>query len=311
MNLHQSLLDYFTVRYDPYQLFNNIDKKELEKRMKLPETPGVIAVLDGGEDLDVENPEDLTLKNDKILENFVIGADGAVGKMDILDKTPKTVPVVLRGITKRKVMHRCEEEGRDYYYVDTGYFGNDKKKDFHRVTRNAMQYLEKLDPDCSDDRFLTTRTRLYRHTPGKNILICPPSQKAMKFWGLDVDQWLESTVGIIETHSDRPIVIRKKGPRSERISTDTMQMALSQDVHCMVTFNSIAAVESLIYGKPVFAMGPNAAQPLANSDLTQIENPFMPDYDQVRNLCCNLAYHQFTVEEMRSGKAWAMLNGKV
>lgn len=307
----QTLLDYFKLRHDPYKLFHSIDEKELEKRMALPEYPGVIAVLDGGEDLDVNDPEDKTLKNDKILENFVIGADGAVGKMDILDKTPTSVPIVLRGITKRKVMRRCEQEGRDYYYVDTGYFGNDKKKDFHRVTRNAMQYFDKLDPNCSDDRFLITRTQLYRHTPGKNILICPPSQKAMKFWGLDVDQWLRETVATIESLTDRPIVIRKKGPRSERITVDTMQMALSRNVHCMVTFNSIAAVESLIYGKPVFTMGPNAAQPLANTDLSAIDSPFMPDYDQVRNLCCNLAYNQFTVEEMRSGKAWAMLNGQV
>jgi len=37
----------------------------------------------------------------------------------------------------------------------------------------------------------------------------------------------------------------------------------------------------------------------------------MPSYDEVRNLCCNLAYQQFTVAEMRSGTAWAMLNGKI
>jgi len=76
----------------------------------------------------------------------------------------------------------------------------------------------------------------------------------------------------------------------------------------MVTFNSIAAVESLIYGKPVFTMGPNAAAPLANTDLTQIDSPFMPELDQVRHLCCNLAYAQFTTAEMKNGTAWQILN---
>jgi hypothetical protein len=77
----------------------------------------------------------------------------------------------------------------------------------------------------------------------------------------------------------------------------------------MVTFNSIAAVESLIYGKPVFTMGPNAAQPLSNTNLTQIEDPFIPSLDEVHNLLCNLAYQQFTVQEMKDGTAWDMLNG--
>jgi len=30
--------------------------------------------------------------------------------------------------------------------------------------------------------------------------------------------------------------------------------------------------------------------------------------DEVRNLMCNLAYQQFTVNEMRDGTAWRMLN---
>ena len=307
-HLKKSIIEYYWTRLDPWKVLHNTNTKALANTILNPETPNVIAILDGGDD---QTQQESTLKNDKILENFVIGAQGAVGRMDILDNTPTSVPVVLRGITKRKVMKRCIAEGRDYYYVDTGYFGNEKKKDYHRVTKNAMQYFLDLDPDCPDDRFIKTRTTLHKHTPGNKILICPPSDKAMKYWGLNVEEWLEETSTIIAQYSDREVVIRKKGTRSERVQIDTMEMALSRDVHCMVTFNSIAAVESLIYGKPVFTMGPNAASVLANKDLSRIDNPFMPDIDQVRNLCCNLAYQQFTVAEMRSGKAWAMLNGKI
>jgi hypothetical protein len=78
----------------------------------------------------------------------------------------------------------------------------------------------------------------------------------------------------------------------------------------MVTFNSIAGIESLIYGKPVFALGPNAAAPLANTDLSQIESPFRPELDQVTTLLRCLAYHQFTIEEMSTGYAWAVLSGQ-
>jgi hypothetical protein len=87
-----------------------------------------------------------------------------------------------------------------------------------------------------------------------------------------------------------------------------MEMALSRDVHCLVTYNSIAAVEALILGKPVFTMGPNAAAPLANTDLSKINSPMMPTKSAVRQLCCNLAYGQFTPREMVNGTAWRILN---
>jgi lipopolysaccharide biosynthesis glycosyltransferase len=305
----QAMQDYFTMRYDPYKLFHNLDEKLVMAKLKIPKKPGVIAVLDGDEEL-----EDIKLKNDAILENFVIGANGAVGRMDILANTPKSVPIVLRSIAKRKVMKKCRDAGRDYYYVDTGYFGNDKRKHFHRVTKNAMQWLGDLDPNCAEDRFLRTQTSIKGHTSGNDILICPPSEKAMKYWSMDVDTWIEETIAGIKERTDRNIVIRKKGTRTERTTVDTMEMALSRNVHCMVTFNSIAALESLIHGKPVFVLGPsgtNAAEPLANTDLDKIDDPWMPSFDQVRNLCCNLAYHQFTVAEFRNGTAWAMLNGTV
>ena len=247
------------------------------------------------------------IKYDGIVHSFVTGAMGRISPW--VDVEHSDNPIALRSITKKKIMQRCEQQGRDYYYIDTGYFGNGKLKDYHRVTKNAMQWLGPIQ-DRPSDRLDRTRVRPYRHTPGNKILICPPSEKAMKYWNLDLDRWMEKTIATIKEYTDREIEVRLKQPRSVRASVDTMQDALNRDVHCVVTFNSIAAVESLIYGKPVFTMGPNAAQPLSNKDLSTIDTPFMPDTDQVHALLRCLSYHQFTVEEMRSGYAWAVINGQ-
>jgi lipopolysaccharide biosynthesis glycosyltransferase len=243
---------------------------------------------------------------DGIVHSFVTGAMGRISPWIDVENT--TNPIALRSIAKRKMMRRCEEQGRDYYYIDTGYFGNHRHKDYHRVTKNAMQWLGATQ-DRPSDRLDRCGVKIYKHTPGSKILICPPSEKAMKYWDMDLDAWMENTIAKIKEHTDREIVVRLKQPRSVRVSVDTMQDALNRDVHCLVTFNSIAAVEALIYGKPVFTMGPNAAQPLANKDLSKIENPFMPSKDEVHKLMCCLSYNQFTVEEMRNGYAWAVLNG--
>ena len=104
------------------------------------------------------------------------------------------------------------------------------------------------------------------------------------------------------------IVVREKQPRSVRIHDDTIEMALDRDVHCLVTFNSIAATEALLYGKPAFTLGPNAAQSLCYNSLALIETPKIPTLDEVEEWAAHLSYCQFTPEEIASGFAWKILN---
>ena len=242
---------------------------------------------------------------DPIIQSFVLGCGG---QMSTWDKTSDSMtPVILRGITKRKQMAACREKGRDFYFVDTGYFGNGRKKSFHRITKNDMQYLGPI-KDRPIDRLAVTGWRFKKFSPGRNILICPPSAKAMVTFDLDLAEWIAQTVETIKKHTDRPIIIREKQSRSVRVSTDTMEMALSKDVHCLVTFNSIAAVESIIYGKPAFTLGPNAAQHICHKDLSLIETPFIPTQEEVHRFLSPLSYCQFTEGEMRDGTAWRILN---
>jgi hypothetical protein len=282
---------------------NNVD--DIVSQLNYIRRPTCFGLMDAEDTL----PQGQEMSTDHIVENFVTGATGAIGSWADRDNIPADVPFVVRGIAKRKVMHWCKANSRDFYYIDTGYFGNGKHKTWHRITKNALQYDKPIDLKCPDDRLLRTGIGFNKFRGGRNILICPPSQKALMFWGVDLQEWLRTTVEEIKKHTGRPIVIREKQSRSTRVNEDTIEMALSRDVHCMVTYNSIAAVEALIYGKPVFTMGPNAAEPLANRDLSKIEKPFIPTIDEVRALCCNLAYAQFTTAEMTDGTAWRILNG--
>jgi hypothetical protein len=242
---------------------------------------------------------------DNILQNFVLGAGGQISTWDKIQDL-KT-PIVLRGITKRKQMAACREQGRDFFYIDTGYFGNGRKKLFHRITRNNMQ---NLGPTIQrpTDRLEATGWSPRKFRPGSKILLCPPSAKVMVFYDLDLEKWIEETVNTIKQYTDREIVIRLKKGRAERVSTDTMEMALAQDIHCLVTFNSIAATESLLLGKPAFTLGPNAAQNLCYHDLSKIETPYYPNIDELVGWAAHLSYAQFTEQEMRDGFAWKILN---
>lgn len=301
--LLQDLLDLVQ---DPYKQFGNTkDWDTFSQQVQTYVDDQLIGLSE---------PEDLTTKMkskgsrwDGIVHAFVQGAAGCMASWDMAQNLRS--PIALRSIAKKKIMHECLETKRDFYYIDTGYFGNRKLKDYHRVTKNAMQWLGPIE-DRPADRLERTRVSAMPMTPGSRILIAPPSAKAMSYWGLDPDKWIEETIATLKKHTDREIIVRMKQPREVRATVDTMQMALKQDIHALVTFNSIAAVESLMYGKPVFTMGPNAAGPLANTDLSKIEKPFIPDIDQVTALLRCLSYHQFTVEEMSNGYAWAVLTGQ-
>jgi len=244
---------------------------------------------------------------DPILQSFVQGCGGRLSNWVREENT--TTPVVLRGITKRKEMAACRDAGRDFYYIDTGYFGNGKKKTYHRITLNDVQYFGSI-KERPGDRFAATKVQLKKFRPGKNILLAPPSQKLLNLYDIVLEDWLEQTQAEIRKYTDRPIVVRTKQSRTARIIDDSMEMALERDVHCLVTFSSIAATEALLLGKPAITLGPNAAAPLCRHNVGDIENLYIPTLDEVTAWANHLAYCQFTEPEMRNGTAWRILNDR-
>ncbi len=209
--------------------------------------------------------------------------------------------------------------------MDTGYFGNfvspgnpGGRKLFHRIVKNDLQkhWLENRPVDrwqaiCKiDPRYQWTGWK----KKGKKILVIVPNRKSCVFYGYDIDPyingekpWLMNTIETIKKHTDMEIVIREKGSRSSRQHHSIFD-ALDEDVFATVSFNSIAALESVIYGIPAFVTVPCAASPLSLTDLSQISTPFYPDQSLVQQHCASLAHGQFTPEEIANGTAWKLLN---
>lgn len=210
-------------------------------------------------------------------------------------------PIVLRGILKHKIMKRCWEDKRDFYYVDTGYFGNDRWKWWHRIVKNNLQLTEIQ--NRPGDRWETHGIKFQPWQRGREIIVAAPDEKPCKFYDIDLNQWIEQTVATIRQHTDRPIVVRQRAPkRIDRVTTDTLAQALT-DAHALVTFNSNAATESILLGVPVFTLAPNAAEPVGLQDLSLIEKPYYPDQDKLYAWASSLAYGQVHIDEMKNGTA--------
>jgi hypothetical protein len=286
---------------------------------------------------------------DSFVMAMALGSNGKYIRADDLTWNDKT-PILVRGLGKTKIIKRCIEEKRDFYFMDTGYLGNNPspmnpngKKTYHRIVKNGLQNIHmpardriedhvlpsshplrepgdsidvaqrKLDANLlikapqhySGERWKRLGIQFKDWKPGRKILVVPPSQKVMKYFELDLDVWIENTIMLIGKHTQRPIELRRKPSREDRVSVNTMEQAMADDVHCMVTFNSIAALEAMVYGVPAIVLGPNCAQDLCDKNLERIEFIKHPGRKQLTWLCRYLANNQFVYDEMLSGYAWS------
>lgn len=249
--------------------------------------------------------------DDPYIRDLAAGAGGTVTSVNQFGYDSSTQPIVLRSILKYKIMNRCRADSRDFYYVDTGYFGNNISatnprglKRYHRIVKNGLQH-NNSSGNWDNQRIKHLNLQFPTEcNSGNEILIVAPGGKACKYYKTTPDSWIASTVEQLQAHTNRPINIRQKTKqRNERLN-----LPIEDEIkksYAVVTHNSIAAVESVMLGKPVFiTTTDNAALPVANTNLADIEKPFYPSPSVIYNWVCRLSYGQFGIAEMRNGTVW-------
>jgi hypothetical protein len=252
---------------------------------------------------------------DEYINMFANGCKIPITSTQNFNYNSSSDPIVLRGILKHKIMKRCWEDNRDFYYIDTGYFGNERTegnpngwKYWHRIVKNNLQHGEII--SRPNDRFqkFNKKFQPWKRT-GRKILVAAPDEKPCKFYGITKEEWISQTVQTIKKHTDRPIEIRERASkRIDRIVNNTLQQALDNDVFALVTFNSVAAIESIFYGVPAFTTAPaNAASPVSLQDLSLIDSPYYADQDKLYAWACHLSYGQFYINELKDGSALTKL----
>ena len=233
---------------------------------------------------------------------------------------------------------------KDFYYIDTGYFNGmdgSKHKEWHRITKNNYQTLGHYGADllyndryCMDkfrkiftvsyDKFrpgmilsgIAAKNRVWktkpwkeRYTGGENILIIEPSLKVFEHYGINSKEWLKQVNEELLEYTDRKVIFRSKPGRTERMSTNTLDDQLRRDkIFCTITFASVAGLHSVMAGVPSIVLGRSASDFLSNKKISDIENPYYPDEDKIKNHLLYLANCQFNIEEIQNGKAWHYIN---
>lgn len=203
-----------------------------------------------------------------------------------------------------------------FLYKDSSNPGNYLRYSFNGVFPNTGIYCDdRPDPDRWQQisRDLGIAVRDYR-TNGSHILVCLQRNGGWSMGSQDVVDWCKQTITQIRQYSNRPIIVRAHpGDKNARQYLENQGWAVSNDgrpltedlKNCwaVVNHNSSAVVGAAIEGYPIFVTDPARSQcrDIANTDLSLIENPQLPDRQAWLN---RISMFHWKFDELRSGACW-------
>lgn len=255
-------------------------------------------------------------------ENVVIEAlyDGCDEPKSIhaLDEYEASEVAVVMGVYKKNVpasfkrgnvIARQKESGGRVLVLETGYINRGAGPQNHYALgwdglngradfRNAGS-----PPDRAEKLGIELKERRY----GSEVILCGqvPWDASVDF--SDHQSWLRQSAGALldwgykVVFRPHPLAVLPNIPGCSYSVGGALVNAL-HDAHCVVTFNSNSGVEAAIDGVPVIAVDQGAmVWPIANHSLMAVQQPMLPNRQQWLN---DIAYAQWTPDEMRSGEAW-------
>lgn len=204
-------------------------------------------------------------------------------------------------------------------YVDLGYWGRREGGRFtgyHKVVVNARHptayFRSPQHGRARINRFRDLLALPWR-VNGFHILLAGMGDKGALAEGFQPNQWEIQALDILRAHTDRPIIYRPKpswktaSPLPGCVMSPSPVRPVEQDLGgawAIVTHHSNVAVDALVAGIPTFCWG-GVAAPLSCQKLEMIERPLYPDGRDA--WMADLAYTQWTPEEMANGSCWAHL----
>jgi len=221
---------------------------------------------------------------------------------------------------------KSNQKDESNYYVSLGVGG---------IKRNAHYFNKNSPPDRWKKLQDKASKRGWNHCSewredGDHILIVGQNPRGfgttnIRKRGLSYEQWVVNTVKEMVKHTDRSICYRPHPTRrskwhqycrtslreldsipqfSQLSPFKDLQLCLN-NCWCVVASASNAAVDAIYAGIPVITSDPmSMVYDISSHDLSEVEYPKREQEDMCQWFY-NLAYSQWTHEEIKSGEAWS------
>lgn len=224
---------------------------------------------------------------------------------DELDKLPSDIiPVVGCTPELRPLYDKWKAAGRTFIYWDRGYarrvfatwLPRGDNGGYYRWHVNSYQMS--CISDVPGDRWaalkIDDQVRPWAKN-GRHIVIAAPTRTYSRFH--QTQSWIADTIDALARVTDRQLVIRDKESKRPLLAD-------LEGAHALVTHGSIAAVEAVVMGCPVFVHPDSAAALVGKTNLSEIESPAYPDRQPWFH---SLAYCQFDEGELVDGTLWRLI----
>lgn len=260
--------------------------------------------------------------HDRVLEAFYEGCPNESELVQGWKYEPSEIAVVF-GVHKSKIRQSWQrgkifrqqrEKNLDVIVLETGYINRGDEETHHYAAgfnglNGRADFKAK---NMGPERFEMLGVQMKPYSRGEKVILCGQVP-----WDASVDHhdhkaWLVEMASKLKIMTKRPIVFRPHPLAKEALppikgceySTRPLKEELP-NAHCVMAFNSNSLVEAVIEGKPVFAFDEGSmAWDVANKDLGDLEEP---KCHQRQQWLRDLAYKQWTMEEMKQGLAWRHL----
>ena len=214
-----------------------------------------------------------------------------------------------------RIHEDLRSRGKTFLAISDGYVFR-RNRDacrYYGISKNGLHaYGEHIDPARIDPfrkELVGLDCKPWR-TDGDHIVVAH-QHYSHTVDGTDRQNWFGCVLSSIKRLTDRPIVFRGH-PRdsgamavAERFGLRLSERStLAEDLEgawALITFDSNAAVDSVMAGIPAFVGGPTMADPVVNKNIDNLENPAMPDREQWLSW---LAYTQWNEKEFAFGFPW-------
>ena len=210
------------------------------------------------------------------------------------------------------VYEHYRSQGRPVIIIEIGalYRGNTWKIAVNNITTDGYYgHVDNLDRDRPKKLRISLATQF---NPRPNIIVTLQHNRSLQVSGMNMTDWLHTTLSILKNSTDRPITVRPH-PRC-RLALNNLPVGVTveipnklpntydsfdmhYDCHALINYNSGPGIQAAIAGVRPVVDSTSLVYPVG-VEFADIEKPYSQDRELWLTQICHTEY---TVDELRRG----------